>query len=463
MTMSPRAIAFAPDPGDLVPGCVGSRPTTSARRRANAMGPAPVPKKSVVGPPSAEHKNWCCPRARRRRRAPARCIAGRGGALAQDVLQLHGDAHVALDLELAGHERGHAVELAADHVGEVAEIHLDRAVGRLVVVAHRRRILVAVDVDHALVRGELHGISEGRLLRRAFLHFCGEFLQGHGDLLRSANGPQWASGGGLLDLYVNVKYRPVNGRSGRGGNMAYRSVFKPGLFEGQTIIVTGGGSGIGRCTAHEIASLGAHVVIAGRKPDKLEAVKGEIEASGGSCDTQPFDIREEAQVKEAIARIVAVRGPIHGLFNNAGGQFPAPAAAMRNGFPNMAHTCAARAGMVNLTMTLAHEWAHAGVRVNAVSPGWIASSGMDTYQGEFKEQIPRLKDYCPLGRLGTESEVSAAVCFLLSDAAAYITGTEIRIDGGVPLGNRSMELPKVERTSPFNGFHLAVTPKVLGG
>ena len=287
--------------------------------------------------------------------------------------------------------------------------------------------------------------------------------------------------------------------------MSYRSVFKPGLFEGQTVIVTGGGSGIGRCTAHEIAALGAHVVITGRKPDKLATVKGEIEASGGSCESHAFDIREEPQVKEAIARIVAGRGRIHGLFNNAGGQFPSPAASMsakgfdvvvrnnltggfivsrevftqsmekhggsivnmaadmRNGFPNMAHTGAARAGMVNLTMTLAYEWAVAGVRVNAVSPGWIASSGMDTYQGEFKEQIPKLKGHCPLGRLGTESEVSAVVCFLLSDAAAYITGTEIRIDGGVPLGNRSMELPKTDRSQPFNGFHLAKTPKVLGG
>ena len=287
--------------------------------------------------------------------------------------------------------------------------------------------------------------------------------------------------------------------------MSYRSVFKPGLFEGQTILVTGGGSGIGRCTAHEIAALGAHVVIAGRKPDKLATVKSEIEASGGSCETHAFDIREEGQVKEAVAAIVAGNGRIHGLFNNAGGQFPAPAAAMsakgfdvvvrnnltggfivsreaftqsmekhggsivnmaadmRNGFPNMAHTGAARAGMVNLTMTLAYEWAHAGVRVNAVSPGWIASSGMDTYQGEFKERIPKLKRYCPLGRLGTESEVSAVVCFLLSDAAAYITGTEIRIDGGVPLGNRSIDLPKADRLNPFNGFHLAKTPKVLGG
>jgi citronellol/citronellal dehydrogenase len=287
--------------------------------------------------------------------------------------------------------------------------------------------------------------------------------------------------------------------------MPYRSVFKPGLFEGQTVIVTGGGSGIGRCSAHEIAALGAHVVITGRKADKLAAVKGEIEAAGGSCETHAFDIREEAQVKKAIGRIVANNGRIHGLFNNAGGQFPAAAAAMsakgfdvvvrnnltggfivsrevftqsmekhggsivnmaadmRNGFPNMAHTGAARAGMVNLTMTLAFEWAPAGVRVNAVSPGWIASSGMDTYQGEFKERIPRLKGYCPLGRLGTESEVSAVVCFLLSDASAYITGTEIRIDGGVPLGNRSMEIPASDKSKPFNGFHLAITPKVLGG
>jgi len=286
---------------------------------------------------------------------------------------------------------------------------------------------------------------------------------------------------------------------------SYRSVLKPGLFEGQTILVTGGGSGIGRCTAHELAALGAHVAIAGRKIEKLLTVKQEIESSGGSCETHAFDIREESQVKDAIAGIVAENGRIHGLFNNAGGQFPSPAAAMsakgfdvvvrnnltggfivsrevytqsmqahggsivnmtadyRNGFPNMVHTGAARAGMANLTMTLAYEWAVSGVRVNSVAPGWIASSGMDTYSGEFKEQIPKLKGYCPLGRLGTESEVSAVVCFLLCDAAGYITGTEIRIDGGTPLGNRSIDLPATGRSKPFNGFHLAKTPKVLGG
>jgi citronellol/citronellal dehydrogenase len=287
--------------------------------------------------------------------------------------------------------------------------------------------------------------------------------------------------------------------------MSYRSVFRPGLFDGRTVVVTGGGSGIGRCTAHEIASLGAHVVVTGRKQEKLDTVKGEIEAAGGTCETHAFDIREEAQVKEAVAKIVAKNGRIDGLFNNAGGQFPSPAAQLsakgfdvvvrnnltggflvsreiyvqsmqdhggsivnmtadyRNGFPTMVHTGAARAGIANLTMTLAYEWAVSGVRVNSVAPGWIASSGMDTYSGAFKEQIPKLKGHCPLGRLGTESEVSALVCFLLSDASAYITGTEFRIDGGVPLANRSVDLPATDKSQPFNGFHLARTPKVLGG
>jgi len=285
----------------------------------------------------------------------------------------------------------------------------------------------------------------------------------------------------------------------------YRSVFKPALFEGRTILVTGGGSGIGRCTAHELASLGAHLIIAGRRIEKLETVKAEIETAGGSCETHAFDIREEAQVKDAVAKMVAKNARIDGLFNNAGGQFPAAAekisakgfdavvrnnltggfivsrevytqsmhqhggaivnmaADFRNGMPDMVHTGAARAGMVNMTMTLAYEWAVSGVRVNAVSPGWVASSGMDTYTGDFKARIPAFKNAVPLGRLGTESEISAAVCFLLSDAAAYITGAELRIDGGAPLANRSFDLPASDKSKPFDGFHLAATPKILGG
>lgn len=287
--------------------------------------------------------------------------------------------------------------------------------------------------------------------------------------------------------------------------MPYDSVLRPGLFAGRTMVVTGGGSGIGRCTAHELAALGAHVAITGRKTEKLERVCAEIVESGGTCEWHAFDIREEPAVKDAVARIVARNGRIDGLVNNAGGQFPSPAAQIsakgfdavvrnnltggfivsrevylqsmethggaivnmaadhRNGFPGMVHTGAARAGMVNMTMTLAYEWAHSGVRVNVVSPGWVASSGMDSYDGDFKVTIPQLKRHAPLKRMATESEVSSVICFLLSEGAAYVTGTEVRIDGGVPLGNRSMPLPDHDRSAPYNGFHLHVAPKVLGG
>jgi citronellol/citronellal dehydrogenase len=129
--------------------------------------------------------------------------------------------------------------------------------------------------------------------------------------------------------------------------------------------------------------------------------------------------------------------------------------------PTMGHSGAARAGTVNLAMTMAFEWGRAGVRVNAVSPGWIASSGMDTYEGEFKRNIPLLKTHVPLGRIGTESEVSSVVCFLLSEGAAFITGINVCIDGGVPLGTRNIPLPEGGRSTPYNGFHLAVTPRVL--
>ena len=284
---------------------------------------------------------------------------------------------------------------------------------------------------------------------------------------------------------------------------AYASVFRPGLFAGQLIWVTGGGSGIGRCVAHELASLGAHVLISGRKTEKLERVAAEIAQDGGRCSIAAFDIRDEDAVREGVARVIEQHGPIAGLVNNAGGQFPAPLLAIskkgfdavvannltggflmmrevftqcmqehggsmvnmtadfRNGMPGMGHSGAARAGMSNLTMTAAYEWAHSGVRVNAVAPGWIASSGMDTYGGAMRAFIPKLKQHVPLRRMGVEAEVSSAIVFLLSPAAAFITGITVQIDGAASLGSDIFPLGDEARSVPFDGFHRAVTPEVL--
>src|SRR5215471_8645742 len=110
--------------------------------------------------------------------------------------------------------------------------------------------------------------------------------------------------------------------------MPYQSVFRLGLFKGQTIIVTGGGSGIGRCTAHELAALGANVVILGRTMEKLIEVQHEIEEDGGQAMSHACDIRDDAMVIGAIDAVLAKFGRIDGLVNNAGGQFRSPLKAI---------------------------------------------------------------------------------------------------------------------------------------
>ena len=283
----------------------------------------------------------------------------------------------------------------------------------------------------------------------------------------------------------------------------YHSVFREGLFAGRAFWVTGGGSGIGRCVAHELASLGARVIVSGRTQDKLDRVAQEIREDGGQCDTIAFDIRDEEAVKAAVATMVGKVGPIAGLVNNAGGQFPAPLQAIskrgfeavvsnnltggflmmrevflqsmqahggaivnmtadfRNGMPGMGHSGAARAGMSNLTMSAAFEWASSGVRVNAVAPGWVASSGMDSYGGAVKALIPQLRQHVPLRRLATEAEISAAIVFLLSPGAAFITGITLQIDGAASLGAPLFPIMEHQRSAPFEGFHRAQAPEVL--
>lgn len=286
--------------------------------------------------------------------------------------------------------------------------------------------------------------------------------------------------------------------------MAYNSIFQPGLFEGQTIIVTGGGSGIGRCTAHELAYLGAQVVLVGRSEDKLIRTAEEINEDGGQALWFSCNIRSEEEVKDTVSKIFAETNAVHGLVNNAGGQFPSPLAFinqkgwdavistnltggflmakevfmqgmnrsggaivniiadMWGGMPGMGHSGAARAGMENFTRTAAYEWGCAGVRVNAVAPGWIASSGMDTYPESFKSTIKTLKAAVPLKRMGEEAEVSSAICYLLSPGAAFISGTTVRVDGAASQGNVAIfPLPDHNNSHPYQGFHRAVTPKLF--
>ncbi|MES2719289.1 MAG: SDR family oxidoreductase [Pseudomonadota bacterium] len=286
--------------------------------------------------------------------------------------------------------------------------------------------------------------------------------------------------------------------------MSYRSVFRADLFAGQTHIVTGGGSGIGRCTAHELASLGAHVVLVGRSVERLEKTVAEIVEDGGSASYVSLDIREEQAVKDAVAQVLAERGAIHGLVNNAGGQFPSPLmhiskkgwdavvnsnltggflfarevfnqymlahggsivniiADMWRGMPGMGHSGAARAGMFSFTETAAVEWAFAGVRVNSVAPGFIASSGMDRYDPAFAETvIPQMRGLIPAKRMGDEDEISSTIVFLLSPAASYTTGACLCVDGGSSLNTKLFPLPDHNRMPPQHAFHRAVKPKAV--
>jgi citronellol/citronellal dehydrogenase len=260
-------------------------------------------------------------------------------------------------------------------------------------------------------------------------------------------------------------------------------VFAPGLFAGQVAAITGGGSGIGLATAAELVRLGAKVAICGRDLDKLErgrqalaAIRGDDGVLAARCD-----IRQPEEVAAFVGQILERLGGLDILVNNAGGQFPSPARAISakgfdavvknnlggtfnvtvevanramiprghgrivnvtanvlRGFPLMAHTGAARAGVENLTMTLAVEWAQHGITVNAVAPGVILSSGTAQYPPHFLERAIAKN---PTKRTGTVEEVAAAIVFLCSPASQYVSGTVLRIDGGGSLWGDLFDVP----------------------
>jgi len=259
-------------------------------------------------------------------------------------------------------------------------------------------------------------------------------------------------------------------------------LFVDGLFADEVVLITGGGTGIGRVSAHEMGSLGAKIAICGRRPDPLKVAVAELESEGIEAFAAPCDIREPEAVGAFVDAVLGRFGRIDVLLNNAGGQFPTTAetlspkgfaAVVRNnligtwnmthavatkamipqkrgrivnviaqiirGFPGMVHTGAARAGVDNMTKTLAVEWAIHGIRVNAVAPGVIVTTGTKQYPPELLESAEKSN---PLKRLGTAEEVSHLITYLASRYADFVAGQTFYIDGGASIWGDQWFLPE---------------------
>ena len=259
--------------------------------------------------------------------------------------------------------------------------------------------------------------------------------------------------------------------------------FAPGLFDGQVALVTGGGTGIGLAIATRLAALGAKVAIASRKQSNLDLGVAELEkvTARDRLHARACDTREVSQVDALVDDVIARFGKVDLLINNAGGQFPTAAenltpkgweAVVRNnlngtwfmthavatrsmipkkkgrivniiaqmwrGFPGMVHTGAARAGVDNMTKTLAVEWGRYGIRVNAIAPGFIKSSGTDQYPPAIVEKAQKAS---PIGRGGTPDEVARVAVILGSDQLDFVTGETWYVDGGQKLWGDVWQLP----------------------
>ncbi|KAM9306018.1 peroxisomal trans-2-enoyl-CoA reductase-like [Gastrophryne carolinensis] len=271
--------------------------------------------------------------------------------------------------------------------------------------------------------------------------------------------------------------------------MAVRSVFAPGLFRDRVAIVTGGGTGIGKAIAAELLGLGCNVVIASRKLDRLQEATKDLTskiapANPSSLTALKCNIRSESEVESLVKSTLNLYGRIDFLVNNGGGQFPSPSEAISSkgwnavidtnlngtfycckavynawmrehggaivnivadfykGFPGMAHTGAARAAVDNLTKSLAIEWAHTGVRINAVAPGSIFSqTAMQNYGDIGPDMFRSAAQKIPPKRLGMPEEISPMVCFLLSPAASFISGETVKVDAGQSIYRSFWEVP----------------------
>lgn len=266
------------------------------------------------------------------------------------------------------------------------------------------------------------------------------------------------------------------------------SMYQKDLFKDKTVLVTGGRSGIGYGIAKMFLQLGAKVTIASRKEDLLQKAASEL-SEYGSCDYKVCDIRKTDEIKALTKHIEACHNKLDILINNAGGQFPAPAelisengwAAVINnnlngtfyvsqemaksffipqkhgvivnitanvlrGFPGMAHTGAARAGVENLTKSLAQEWAEYNIRVNAVAPGTIDSSGLDNYPPMMQDFFDAEEHKNLMGRFGSVEDVANAVIFFSGPMSSYVSGTTLYVDGMEHLAGDRMSMYKLMKS-----------------
>ena len=254
--------------------------------------------------------------------------------------------------------------------------------------------------------------------------------------------------------------------------VAMPTVYRDDLLAGKVMLISGGSSGIGKATAFLAARLGAEVVICGRTADKLDIVRDSIEAvTGRAIMTVPMSIREPEAVEAMLDAVWDRFGKLDCVVNNAGGQFPQDAidfsrkgwlavidlnlngswwmmqeaakrwqdkgqqggiinivANVERGMPQAAHSCAARAGVIYLSKTLATEWAPHGIRVNCIAPGTIESEGFAIYP---PDALARFHEANPMKRLGNGWDIAEGVVYLAADSGNFVTGEVITIDGGM--------------------------------
>jgi citronellol/citronellal dehydrogenase len=260
--------------------------------------------------------------------------------------------------------------------------------------------------------------------------------------------------------------------------------FRDGLFDGQVALVSGSGRGIGKAIAYQLVRLGAKVALCGRDEARLNTTAEKLRGLGADVMAHPMSIRDPDAVSRLYDAVWEKFGTLDLVVNNAGGQFPQAAidfspkgwnavidtnlngtwymmqqAARRwrdakrggaivnivtvvsRGMPGVAHTCAARAGVIYLSKTVAIEWAPLGIRINCVAPGAIATEGMNVYSEEARKALPRSN---LMKRFGDVRDIADAVCYLAGPSGAFMTGEVVTVDGGTQIWGDQWTIPRPE-------------------